>query len=235
MGSEQDRTARTFDAYKDIYTETIDESLAFTGISADFFTRVKAGYILDLARERFGFSDKLSALDVGCGVGNYHELLAPSFGKFCGVDVSSKSIEVARRRGLPASYDTYDGETLPYDAGQFDVVFAICVLHHVPPPRWSAFASEMRRVLKPGGLGLIFEHNPRNPLTMRVVNSCPFDVDAVLLRSETAEALLSAAGFKQVESRYILSIPAANTLLRRVDRLFSSLHLGAQYYASATA
>jgi SAM-dependent methyltransferase len=149
--------------------------------------------------------------------------------------VSGESIEVARRRGLPVSYDIYDGATLPYSDEWFDVVFAICVLHHVPPARWSAFASEMRRVLKPGGLALIFEHNPRNPLTMRVVNSCPFDADAVLLRSETTEALLSAANFKQVQSRYILSIPAANTWLRRVDSLFSGFRFGAQYYVTATA
>jgi len=204
-------------------------------MSADFFTRVKAGYILDLARETFNTPDKVSALDIGCGVGNYHSLLAPHFGQLSGVDVSGESIEVARRRGLPVTYDVYDGATLPYSAGSFDVVFTICVIHHVPPARWSAFASEMRRVLKSGGLALIFEHNPRNPLTMRVVNSCPFDTDAVLLRSETAEALLSTAGFKQIRSRHILSIPAANIWLRRVDSLFSSLRFGAQYYVSATA
>ena len=235
MDSEQARTARTFDAYKGVYTQTVDESLAFTGMSADFFTRVKAGYILDLAREKFGTSDKLSALDIGCGVGNYHELLAPHFGKLSGVDVSSESIEVARQRGLPVSYDVYDGATLPYSDRCFNLAFAICVVHHVPPARWKVFASEMRRVLKPGGLALVFEHNPRNPLTMRVVNSCPFDADAVLLRNETTEALLSTAGFKQVHSKFILSIPAANTWLRRVDSLFSRLPFGAQYYVSATA
>lgn len=235
MDPEQARTARIFDAYKNSYTQTVDESLAFTGMSADFFTRVKAGYILDLARDNFSAPDTVSVLDVGCGVGNYHDLLAPHFGKLSGVDVSGESIEVARRRGLRVSYDVYDGATLPYNDRWFDVVFAICVMHHVPPARWPTFASEMRRVLKPGGLALIFEHNPRNPLTMRVVNSCPFDADAVLLRSETTEALLSTAGFKQVRSRFILSIPAANSWLRRVDGLLSRLRLGAQYYVSATA
>jgi SAM-dependent methyltransferase len=233
--SEQARTARTFDAYKNTYSRTIDESVSFTGLSADFFTRVKAAYILDLARRRFGTSDKLSALDIGCGIGNYHGLLAPYLGKLSGVDVSSESIEVARQRHLPVGYDVYDGKTLPYGDGRFDLAFAICVVHHVPQARRNAFASEMRRVLKPGGLALVFEHNPRNPLTMRVVNSCPFDADAVLLHNETAEDLLTVAGFTQVHSRFILSIPAANAWLRRVDGLFSGLRFGAQYYTSATA
>jgi SAM-dependent methyltransferase len=235
MDSEQARTARTFDAYKDTYSRTIDESVAFTGLSTDFFTRVKAGYILDLVRRKFGASDKVSALDIGCGIGNYHGLLAPYLGKLSGVDVSSESIEVARRRDLPVSYDVYDGTTLPYGDGCFDLAFAICVVHHVPQALWNVFASEMRRVLKSGGLALVFEHNPRNPLTMRVVNSCPFDADAVLLRSETAQSLLLTAGFRQVHSGFILSIPAANAWLRRIDRIFSSLPFGAQYYVSATA
>ena len=69
MDPEQARIARTFDVYRDVYTQTVDEFLRFTGMSADFFTRVKAGYILDLTREKFGNSDNLSALDIGCGVG----------------------------------------------------------------------------------------------------------------------------------------------------------------------
>jgi SAM-dependent methyltransferase len=213
----------------------VDESVAFTGLSADFFTRVKAGYILDLAKDKFGTSIELSALDIGCGVGNYHGLLAPHFARLSGVDVSSESIEIARRRGMRVSYDVYDGTTLPYGDASFDVAFAICVVHHVPRSRWKDFASEMHRVLKPGGLALVFEHNPRNPLTMRVVNSCPFDADAVLLRSEVAQALLSTAGFRRIHCKFILSIPAGNTWLRRIDRLFSGLPIGAQYYVSATA
>ena len=91
----------------------------------------------------------------------------------------------------------------------------------------------MARVLKPGGLALVFEHNPRNPLTMRIVNRCPFDADAVLLRSEKTIALFEQIGMIDVHTRYILSVPAANHTLRRVDRAFGRLPFGAQYYVSA--
>jgi hypothetical protein len=43
MDSEQARTAKTFDAYKDVNTRTVDESLAFTGMSADFFYQGQGG------------------------------------------------------------------------------------------------------------------------------------------------------------------------------------------------
>lgn len=65
---------------------------------------------------------------------------------------------------------------------------------------------------------------------MRVVNRYPFDRDAVLLKSNKTESLLTNAGFEQVYSKFIISIPPANKILRRFDLLFSFIGLGAQYY-----
>lgn len=67
----------------------------------------------------------------------------------------------------------------------------------------------------------------------RAVNNCPFDEDAVLLKAKDTVDLLSAAGLTSVKSRFILSIPAANKPLRSIDRLFSLIPFGAQYYVSA--
>ena len=61
---------------------------------------------------------------------------------------------------------------MPVPDASVDVVFAICVVHHVPPAHWGAFAAEMARVLRPGGVAAIFEHNPLNPVTRRVVSNC---------------------------------------------------------------
>ncbi|MDP3898194.1 MAG: class I SAM-dependent methyltransferase, partial [Mesorhizobium sp.] len=113
--------------------------------------------------------------------------------------------------------------------------FTICVMHHVPATQWQQFSSEMRRILKPGGLAVVFEHNPFNPLTRRIVTDCVFDRNAVLLRPAKTKELLSGAGFSDVTARHILTIPAANRLLRTVDRAFSLLPVGAQYYVKATA
>jgi len=235
MDSEQAQTAKTFDSYSDSYSDTVDAAIAFTGLKVDFFTRVKADYIRDLVDARFGQQKALSALDVGCGVGNYHPLLRSRFASLSGVDVSPACVETARQCNAGLEYKVYDGGVLPYDDASFDLAFTICVLHHVPPSQWPNFVSETRRVLKPGGLALVFEHNPQNPLTMRAVNTCSFDEDAVLLRNEQTEALYREAGFAAVRSRFILSVPAANGFLRGVDRVFSRLPLGAQYYVEATA
>ena len=230
----QKKTAETFDEYQQRYSEVVNDAVGFTGMGVDFFTRVKAGYIAELAVEHFGSTQQLEVLDIGCGVGNFHGLLQPVFSNISGVDVSEASVEHARSRHPSIEYKTYDGRRLPYDDASFDIAFTICVMHHVPPEDWTNFAAEMKRVLKPGGLALVFEHNPRNPLTMRAVNTCPFDEDAVLLKSTKTVSLLDGAGFETTDSRFILSIPAGNRFLRRIDRLFSRLPFGAQYYVAGT-
>lgn len=234
MDPQQAQTAKTFDGYDKSYSETVDAAVAFTGLKTDFFTRVKADYIRDLLDDHFGHEAPLSALDVGCGVGNYHSLLRSRFKSLSGVDVSTSCVETARKRNTNVDYEVYDGGVLPYDDGSFDIAFTICVLHHVPPSQWPNFAAEMRRVLKPRGLALVFEHNPLNPLTMRAVNNCPFDEDAVLLKSEQTKSLYRDAGFSSVHSKFILTIPAANGIMRRADKLFSRIPFGAQYYVAAT-
>ncbi|EQM68739.1 class I SAM-dependent methyltransferase [Pseudomonas tohonis] len=235
MDPQQRQTARTFDSYKETYSGTVNTAVSFTGLSVDFYTKVKAGYIVELVDKHFGLEQALDVLDVGCGIGNYHALLAPHFRRLSGVDVSSDCIAMARHRNAGVDYEVYDGERLPYADASFDVVYTICVMHHVSPSLWQNFVSEMRRVLRPGGLALVFEHNPRNPLTMRAVNNCPFDEDAVLLRRERTTGLLEEAGFSDIESRFILSIPASNTFLRRIDRLLGHMPFGAQYYVVAKA
>ena len=76
-------------------------------------------------------------------------------------------------------YQAYDGKTLPYDDASVDLAFAIRVMHHVAVGDRPQFASELRRVVRPGGLAVIFEHNPYNPLTQHVVRNCEFDEGAV--------------------------------------------------------
>ena len=233
MDSQQQETAKTFDSYESSYSNAVSDAIAFTGLTVDFFTRVKAGYILELAEAHFADPSRIAALDVGCGVGNYHKIVRPAVGSLSGVDVSAASVERARANKLDVAYEVYDGMRLPYADNSFDLVFTICVIHHVPTGAWDNFASEMHRVVKPGGLALVFEHNPLNPLTMRAVNNCPFDADAVLLRSGRTVELLTKAGFRDVDARFILSIPAVTRSLRRIDRLVSKVPFGAQYYVAA--
>ena len=76
----------------------MNDAIAFSRLKVDYFTRVKADYLLDLITDHFGDTKQASVLDVGCGVGNIHKLLSDQVGPITGVDVSKASIEKARER-----------------------------------------------------------------------------------------------------------------------------------------
>jgi ubiquinone/menaquinone biosynthesis C-methylase UbiE len=226
-------TAREFDSYSRCYEAAVNKAISFSGLKVDFFTRVKGDYLLDIVSRELGPQENLSILDVGCGVGNYHARLARAFAKVHGVDVSAESLKVAAERNSAVEYHHYDGTHLPFQDASLDVAFAICVYHHIPIANRPRISREVRRVLRPGGLFVIFEHNPFNPVTMRIVNNCPFDADAVLLKPADTEGLMRDAGFAEMATRYILTIPAAGAILRGFDQWFGHLPLGAQFFTKA--
>jgi SAM-dependent methyltransferase len=229
-----DRSAQ-FDAYAKTYADEVNRSIAFMGLKVDFATRVKAGYVLDLLARHFGDVSKVRLLDIGCGTGGSHPLIAGKLASLCATDVSAGSVAEAAAANVGVDYRAYDGVRLPYDDDQFDAAMTICVMHHVPPPQWPGFAAEMKRIVRPGGLALVFEHNPLNPLTRRAVSNCEFDADAVLLGQRRTRGLLEGAGFANVNSRAILSVPSVGPKSRAVDFVLGRLSLGAQYVASGTA
>lgn len=224
-----------FDAYAGSYDDAVNRSLAFLGAKVDYFTKVKAGYLIDLLGEHFGDVGKVALLDVGCGVGNVHPLLAGRVAALSGCDVSAGCLGEAESRNPGVAYRHYDGGRLPFDDASFDAAVTTCVMHHVPPAQWPAFAAELKRVVRRGGLAVVFEHNPFNLLTRRVVNNCEFDEDAVLLRARKARGLLQGAGFGDVSSRAILSMPSFGRWTRKLDRALGLLPFGAQYFAKGVS
>jgi SAM-dependent methyltransferase len=226
--------SQLFDAYDANYREIVQSSIDFSGLPHDFFMQAKADLLGRALRRRLGAVQVGHLLDVGCGVGTLHPYLAGLFDKISGVDISAPCIEEASQR-LPQNSYAVAAPGAPFPAGPYDVTLAVCTLHHVPPENWQSFVADMVRVTRPGGLVCIIEHNPLNPLTRLAVNRCPFDADAVLLRSGRCEALLKRAGAKNVETSFFLLLPTAARLARRVETLLRAIPLGAQYLTCATA
>jgi SAM-dependent methyltransferase len=222
-----------FDQYADSYRDAVEESIAFAGGDAARYVGAKARMLVELAGRRLGEPEQLDVLDVGCGPGETDAFLEGAFGSLSGVDLSSEMADRAASRNPWASYSSYGpGEPLPFEDASFDLTFAICVLHHVPPPDRARFLAEMRRVIRPGGLVAVFEHNPLNPLTRKAVRDCPFDEDAVLLSRGEARRRLADAGLAEVESPFIIFFPREGELRSRVERRLGWLPLGAQYYVA---
>lgn len=90
-------------------------------------------------------------LDLGCGNGRLYELFAGYNINYAGVDFSEQLIEIARNK-----YGDYfrmaDILNLPFSDGNFDSVWSIAVLHHIPSVELRKRAlSEIKRVLRPNG------------------------------------------------------------------------------------
>ena len=230
----QEQIAEDFDQLTESYEDQINGALAFAGIEHAFYIDVKREHLLRLAAEHFGGTTDLDVLDLGCGIGAYHKGLENRFREIHATDVSSRSVEAAAAKFMFVRYASYDGVSLPYPNARFNLVFTICVMHHVPPAQWKGFVAEIERVICPGGLALVFEHNPYNPATQYIVRSCAIDKDAVLIRPGRMRALFGSEGFRDVQTRSILSVPPKGAFLSQIDRLFSRLPFGAQYYLSAT-
>ena len=106
-------------------------------------------------------------LDVACGTGNTALPLARPLpqGKACivtGVDIAPNLLIQARERAaaenLPATFDEGDAEQLPYPDASFDAVITMFGAMFAPRPE--LVASELARVLKPGGLLAMANWNP---------------------------------------------------------------------------
>jgi SAM-dependent methyltransferase len=224
-----------FDKYDKSFGTVVQSSIDFSGLPHSFFAAAKVDALRELIATRLHGMQNLHLLDVGCGVGEFHPLLRGMFGRVCGADVSAASIAQARIRNPEVQYEAYVGEALPYDSATFDLSIAICVLHHVLPPQRVGLLREMRRVVRPGGLVCLIEHNPLNPLTRLAVARCEFDRDAVLLHAGRTRALMADAGLHDTRSHYFLLLPSAAPLARRVEHSLRRVPLGAQYLASGIA
>ncbi len=221
-----------FDQHATTYARAVNDSIAFSGLKVDTFVRAKAFHLRELfLKNGIGPTDRI--VDVGCGIGTYEIELSDQWSNMAGIDVSEESIAQAKLNCNKAEFLGFDGKTMPFTSQSVAAVFAICVWHHVPVEDWSLFLSEIRRILRPGGLLAVFEHNPWNPLTRWAVERCVFDKNAVLLSMPTARELHCEAGFTLAKSAYILSIPATGGIAGRIDRWLEPLPTGAQYMVVA--
>ena len=224
-----------FDRIADAYEQEVEVATRFAGLPTQFFLEVKVAHLLNRLRQQFEDFRRLRVLDVGCGVGLTDQLLKAHLPHLVGVDISGKSLNVARVRNPQISYHHSTDNNLPFVNGSFDVVFAICVWHHVPPNQWTAFLSELFRVLVPKGLLFVYEHNPWNPLTRLVVSRCSFDEDAVLVSAYQAARKVRHAGFGKISTDYLLFLPFKSGIIQRLETaLFRKIPLGGQYALCAT-
>lgn len=134
----------------------------------EFFAALDARrYALEPFIERYArFSARAGrrVLEIGCGTGGDLLCFARAGALATGVDLSSHSLALARRRfelaGQKADLRVADAEALPFAERSFDFVYAWGVLHHTPDT--ARAVAEIHRVLVPNGLACVMLYHRRS-------------------------------------------------------------------------
>jgi ubiquinone/menaquinone biosynthesis C-methylase UbiE len=221
-----------FDHFANDYRKIHNQNLKLSGVTSDYFSEHK----IQILKENEQV-DSINFLDFGCGDGNsaIHFFNYFPNSTYNGIDISTESIQVAKLKSTSKlNFQTFDGSHIPFEDNYFDVIFTACVFHHIDFKLHKNLFVEIHRVLKPSGKFYIFEHNPWNPITRHMVNTCPFDENAVLLTPNYTQKILNKI-FSNYNSNFILFFPRHKlfSLFIKLEKFLKKIPLGGQYYTIA--
>jgi SAM-dependent methyltransferase len=212
-------------SYKELQKDPIRD--CFAGGSSEFFHLRKRNLIRDYFRRRKIDTRRWRYLDVGCGRGELMTLLQKDFECVQGCDSSPGMLSSVK--GVETRLQE-DPLKLPFRSAEFDFITAVCVFHHVPPADRLALAQEVSRVLRPGGVFAVIEHNPYNWIARVIVSRAPVDADAVLLKPSETRRWMVAGDLVHETCNYFLFLPGP--IYRhagQLERWLTKVPLGGQY------
>jgi len=218
---------KDFDAYAKNYNAILSEQLNFFEEDNFYFAEYKIAKLKNL----ISFQPK-RILDFGCGIGRSTLFLNQYFphAQIYGCDISQESLLEAEKTAPSAHF--FLTTALSEKPKIFDVIFVSNVFHHIKLSERSKTLDLITQSSATGGVIVVFEHNPYNPVTRHLVNTCPFDHDAVLLRPKELKVLFKKAGVQNISLEYTLFFPAFLKRLRFLEKYLHFLPLGGQYVVS---
>jgi SAM-dependent methyltransferase len=211
-----------FDEYASNYDQILEDQLGNFGDIA-YYSEYKVNIFKNLLEMESG-----RLLEFGCGMGRNIPYFVDKFPGFevIGQDISESSLSLAKAANPKIAFI----QDLESAKESFDVIFISNVYHHIHPDLRDKVTADLYACLRPGGRLIIFEHNPFNPVTRHMVNTCEFDDDAILLKKKETEKLFSKHGFKIDKSAYTLFFPSALKALSFTEKYMKKIPMGAQYY-----
>ncbi len=139
-----------------------------------------------------------SLLDIGCGRGEWIELLKENSIKAIGIDLNRLMVQTALDFGL----DAIKGDAISYLKNQedesIDVITGFHIVEHLAFKTLISLFDESLRVLKKGGIIIFETPNPENI----IVGSCSFYTDPTHINPippVTLEFMAINRGFKNIE------------------------------------
>ncbi|MBI2546219.1 methyltransferase domain-containing protein [Candidatus Woesearchaeota archaeon] len=155
-------------------------------------------------------------LDLACGGGFYSRKVAKVGCKVAAIDLSSSVIALAKKYNSHPNitYLAANGEKLPFPNSSFDKAFSVSSIEHFNNDM-KAF-KELNRVLRKGGALVIsvdsFDHPDVND-KVRKAHAKQHHVAHFYTKEELRTRLMKA-GFRVVESRYILNSKVSSAVMK---------------------
>jgi glycosyltransferase involved in cell wall biosynthesis/SAM-dependent methyltransferase len=147
------------------------------------------------------FKGSKMVLDIGCGRGEFLELLKEEGIKATGVDINKDMIMICCKKGLSVVQSDFMDYLLNIQDETLDGIFTAQFIEHIKPENIHAFFRCAYLKLRPGGILVAETLNPYNLAQFRF-----FYVDPTHERPiypEVAQFLSQTAGFKNIEFKYL--------------------------------
>lgn len=136
-------------------------------------------------------------LEVGIGTGK-NLAFYPAKLEITGLDISSKSIDVARQRAVDQNIRfervVADAISMPFDDAMFDTVVMTMTACQFDGPSARRVFREMRRVCRPEGKILFLEHRPPESISMTAIFYASWPLAKVLLNCNPLQDNLELLG-----------------------------------------
>lgn len=219
---------KEFDQFSQNYKGLLDDSLKVTGFDTHYFAAAKIKTLAHLFPE---LSHRpINFLDYGCGTGLLHNPVREFFPQatYTGTDFSEAMIHQARDLHDHTNV-FFELESEQWKKQTYDIIFAANVFHHIPGENHLKILKELRELLTPNGKIIVWEHNPLNPYTQKIVKDCAFDKDAVLISPGKMRQQFRNAGVSKLQVIFTTFFPQSLKFLVPLEPWFGWCPLGGQY------